>query len=88
MPANLNIMYDTLRGLREELEEFMDVVDGDDGEPAPNDAMRIATEIDEVLGDTPYLSRSMNVARLDACIDDALDFLNHALEVKHGYRSA
>jgi hypothetical protein len=37
----------------EYLERHFDVVDGPDGQPRPNEAMRIATEIKYVLGIEP-----------------------------------
>lgn len=35
--------------VRDELEEDFDVVDGSDGQPAPNKAMRLAHELDEAI---------------------------------------
>jgi hypothetical protein len=39
---------------REFLEGYVDVVDGDYGEPSPNRAMRLVTQIDETLNGRPY----------------------------------
>lgn len=74
MTRNLNILYRSLMQLRNELEPFEDADDG-----IPNEAMRIVCDIDEAMGDTPYLSRSRCPDVLNACIDRALDYLNPKL---------
>lgn len=42
-----------LQSCREFVDGYVDVVDGDYGEPAPNKSMRLASEIDEVLPRQP-----------------------------------
>jgi len=83
----LNRLYFALRQLRSELDAFADTVDGDYGLQEPNTAMRLATEIDVALGLSTYFLPSADVAYLDGLLTEALDFLNHELEVAHGYRT-
>jgi len=44
-----SIMFDILLSVREFLEDQFDVVDGANGQPMPNNAMRLAQEIDEAI---------------------------------------
>jgi hypothetical protein len=83
----LNRLLSTLFDLRHELTPYIDVIDGANG-PLPNEAMRLAREIDVELGLCSYEAPSHKCVILNGLIDDSLDFLNHAIEVKFGYRSA
>lgn len=69
--ANLNILYFALRNLRNDLDRFADVDDG-----VPNEAMRMACEIDEAMGDTPLCARSVDAGLLNDLIDRTLDCVN------------
>lgn len=82
--TRLNDLYFSLRQLRSELSDFEDITHAGD----PNDAMRIAVDIDVALGMSTYFLPCDDAAKLNALIDEALDYLNHAHEVRHGYRSA
>jgi len=42
-------MFDILISVREFLEDQFDVVDGANGQPLPNEAMKLANEIDEAI---------------------------------------
>jgi hypothetical protein len=46
-------MQEVLQACLEYLKQHYDTVDGDDGQPLPNEAMRLATEIKYVLGIDP-----------------------------------
>lgn len=48
--AVVNSLRADLAECREYIEQAADVVDGDDGQPKPNKAMRLVTMIDEALG--------------------------------------
>lgn len=45
-------MHSALYSVLDELDGKIDVVDGDYGEPSPNWAMRLTTEIEEALGES------------------------------------
>lgn len=42
-------MYELLNDLRDLLDDYSDVVDGDDGQPRPNRAMSALAEVDRLL---------------------------------------
>lgn len=55
MEATLNLaarvkrLEDAMKNVCDELEEDFDTVDGGDGQPAPNKAMRLASELKEAI---------------------------------------
>ena len=49
LPVTFEDMADVLRTARDFIDRYSDVVDGDCGEPHPNEAMQLVGAIDEVL---------------------------------------
>jgi hypothetical protein len=47
--AAASVMYEALLEARDFIDGHIDVVDGNDGQPLPNRAMRLASEIDAAL---------------------------------------
>ncbi len=78
----LNRLLGCIRDLREELTAYEDITEAG----GANEAMRLIREITVELGECPYEAPSHKCVILNGLIGEALDFLNHELEVKHGYR--
>ncbi len=51
MQREIDLLTEVLADCREFVDNYVDVEDGDYGEPKPNKAMRLLQQIDEALGE-------------------------------------